>query len=61
MSTITAEIVKNSITLLTHFWTMLPIYTPWKHQETRGFLVFSGGIKWEDCPEKGYFVSYDFC
>ena len=55
MSTITAEIVKNSITLLTHFWTMLPIYTPWKHQETRGFLVFSGGYKMGNLSRKGLF------
>ena len=30
--------------LLTHFWPMFSFYTPWKHQETYGFLVFSGGI-----------------
>ena len=27
------------------FWPMFLFYTPWKHQKTRGFLVFSGGIK----------------
>ena len=32
---------------LTHFWPMFLFYTPWKHQKTKGFLVFSGGIKWE--------------
>ena len=32
---------------LTHFWPMFSFYTPWKHQKTLGFLVFSGGIKWE--------------
>ena len=31
---------------LAHFKWMFPFYTPWKHQETIGFLVFSGGIKW---------------
>ena len=33
---------------------LLPIfqfYTPWKHQETLHFLVFSGGIKWEHWSE----------
>ena len=32
---------------------MFPFYSPWKHQETFGFLIFSGGIKWEHCPEMG--------
>ena len=28
---------------LTHFWPMLPFYTPWKHQKTKGFSgVFKG-------------------
>ena len=26
---------------------MFPFYTPRKYQSTFGFLVFSGGIKWE--------------
>ena len=26
---------------------MFPFYTPWKQQKTKGFLLFSGGIKWE--------------
>ena len=26
---------------------MFPFYTLWEHQKTFGFLVFSGGIKWE--------------
>ena len=25
---------------------MFLFYTPWKHQKTFGFLVFSGGKKW---------------
>ena len=29
--------------------TNAPIYTPSKYQKTLGFLVFSGGIKWEYC------------
>ena len=36
---------------LTHFWPMFPFYTPWKHQTTKGSLVFSGGIKWEHWPK----------
>ena len=34
---------------------MFPFYTPWKYQKTFGFLVFSGGIKWEHWPEMGSF------
>ena len=36
---------------LTNFWSMLPFYTARKHQKSKGFLVFSGGIKWEYWPE----------
>ena len=25
---------------------MLPFYTSWKHRKIKGFLLFSGGIKW---------------
>ena len=32
---------------LFHFWPIFPFYTSWNRQETFGFLVFSGGIKWE--------------
>ena len=32
--------------ILTHFRPVFPFYTPWKHQNAFGFLVFSGGIKW---------------
>ena len=32
---------------------MFPLYTPWKHQKTVSFLVFSGGKKWEHWPEMG--------
>ena len=55
------SVVKNCLTPesapLTHFWSMFPFYTPWKHRKTFGFLVFSGGIKCEHWPEKGN--SYD--
>ena len=36
--------ILHNQTKLTHFWPMLLFYTPWKHQKTFGFLVFSGGI-----------------
>ena len=39
---------------LTLFWSMFPFYTPWKHQKTITFLMFSGGIKWEHWPETDY-------
>ena len=39
--------------LLTRFLPMSPIYTPRKHQNTFGFLVFSAVVKWEHWPEMG--------
>ena len=36
---------------------MLLFYTPWKHQKTFGFLVFSGGIEMENWPEMGKLYS----
>ena len=34
------------------FLVNIPInYTPWKHQNTKGFLLFSGGLKWVHWPE----------
>ena len=33
----------SNLFLLTHIWPMFPFYTPWKHQKTCDFLVFSGG------------------
>ena len=42
--------LKSQLMSLTHFWPMFPFYTPWKHQKTKGFLVFSGGTKWEHWP-----------
>ena len=32
------------------FMTNIPILYPLKHQKTKGFLVFSGSIKWENWP-----------
>ena len=31
--------------LLTHFMPQVSFNTPWKHQKTFGFLMFSGGIE----------------
>ena len=52
--------------ILTHFWSMLPCYklltyfmslvcsySPWKHQETFGFLMFSGGTGRDQWHEMG--------
>ena len=33
--------------ILTHFRPMFHFYTPWKHQKTGGFLMFSGDIEME--------------
>ena len=38
---------------LTRFRRMFPFYIPWKHQKTKGFLLFSGGIKWKHWLEMG--------
>ena len=36
--------------LLTYFMQLVSFYNPWKHQKTRGFLMFTGGVerdKWK--------------
>ena len=38
---------------LTHFWPILPLYTPWKYQKTKVIFLFSGGITWEHLLELG--------
>ena len=40
------------ILLLTHFWPVFQFYTPWKHQKTKRFPLFTG-VKWEYCSEMG--------
>ena len=45
---------------LTHFRQIFPFYTPWKHQKTKGYLMFSGGIKWEVWPEMGLYMKIIF-
>ena len=41
-----------------NFQPMFPFYSPWKHQKTFGFLLFSGGIKWEHWPSWERSLSY---
>lgn len=36
---------------LTHFCPMVPSYTPFKYQNSKGFLVFSGNVNWEHLRE----------
>ena len=38
---------------LTHFWPIFSFYTSWKHQKTKGLLVFLRGIKWEVLVKNG--------
>ena len=33
---------------------MFLFYTPWKHEKTFSFLVFSEGVKWEHWPQMGW-------
>ena len=42
-----------TLNLLTHFMQVIFFDTPWKHQKTRGFLRFSGGIKKDHWHEMG--------
>ena len=37
---------------LTHFWPMFPLYAK-GFLVTKGFLVFSGDVKWENWQEMG--------
>ena len=39
--------------LSTHFKSMFHFYTPWEHQKTSGFLMFSEAIKIENLLEMG--------
>ena len=38
---------------VTHFIPLVSFYTPWKHQKTRGFLMFSGGLERDQWHEMG--------
>ena len=44
---------------LTHFWPMFPFYTSWKLQKTKGFLVFSGGIKRRHWLQMGWQIVFE--
>ena len=38
------KVNKHSQIQLAHYCPVLLIYTPWKHQKPKGFLMFLGGI-----------------
>ena len=38
---------------LTVFWLLFQFYNPEKNKQTKDFLVFPGGVKWEHWPEIG--------
>ena len=38
---------------LTYFIPLVSFYTPWKHQKTSGFLIFSGDTEREQWYEMG--------
>ena len=42
--------------LLTYFMPLVSFYTPWKHQKTSGFLMFSGGIERDQWHEIGQVI-----
>ena len=46
--TIFIKFDRDKILSLAHIWPMFPFYTHWKHQKNFGFLVFSGGITFDD-------------
>ena len=41
------------VCFLTHFWPKFQFYTPRKQLATKGFLLFSGDMKWEQWSEIG--------
>ena len=44
---------KMSNDLTNIFRPMFHFYTPWKRQETKGFLTFSGGVEMKHWPKMG--------
>ena len=46
--------IRQKFWLLTHFSPLLHFYTPWKHQETFGFLTFSGVKEMEHWVKMGW-------
>ena len=47
------ELQWGTLLSLTHFMPLISFDTPWKHQKTRGFLMFSVGIKRDQWHEMG--------
>ena len=43
----------NNNTRITHFMPLISFHAPLKHQKTRGFLMFSGGIERDQWHEAG--------
>ena len=41
----TFEWFTSIVLLLIHFIVLVSFYAPWKHQQSSGFLIFSGGIE----------------
>ena len=39
---------------LTQYMPLVSFYTPWKHQKTKGFLMFPGVIERHQWHEMGY-------
>ena len=39
--------------LVNPFYATISFYTPWKHQKTKGFLMFFGGIERDEWHEMG--------
>ena len=51
---IDASIMKElNLLPLDHSMSLASFYTPWKHQKTSGFLMFSGGIERDQWHEMG--------
>ena len=44
-------------TVQTHVMPMISYYTPWKHQKTRAFLMFSGGKERKQWHKMGQLIS----
>ena len=42
---------KGILVSLSHYMPLFSFYTSWKHQKTKGFLMFSGGIEREQWQE----------
>ena len=48
-----ADLIRASIFSLSHVMPLVSFYTPWKHQETKGFLIFSGCIERDEWHDMG--------